>query len=129
VWRFVAKGDGCWEWTGAHHRRGYGTFGVGGRRTMLAHRFMYELLVGPIPDGLVLDHLCRNTSCVNPEHLEAVTQAENLRRAVRLPITHCKHGHEYDEANTAYNPAGARRCRECNRIRRRAQYRASKTRT
>lgn len=85
--RFMAKVDlaghgGCWLWTAAvDPTTGYGKFHIGpDQRTCGAHRFAYELLVGPIPDGLVLDHLCRVRHCVNPQHLEPVTVGENLRR-------------------------------------------------
>jgi hypothetical protein len=80
-WSYVEKGDDCWEWTGARNRGyGYGKLRVADR-FVLAHRYAYELLVGPIPEGLDLDHLCRNIICVNPGHLEPVTVAENNRRA------------------------------------------------
>ena len=76
--------DGCWVWTADHTRAGYGMVDVSRfgrpRLRILAHRLSYELFVGPIPDGLVLDHLCRNTRCVRPEHLEPVTSGENIRR-------------------------------------------------
>lgn len=71
---------GCWLWTGAIQTRGYGSTGIGGGRTGLAHRVAYVALVGPIPQGLTLDHLCEVKRCVNPAHLEPVTAAENLRR-------------------------------------------------
>ena len=86
--RFWAKVDvghplGCWTWIAGRTSRGYGSFGQGGpKRRVYAHRYAYELLVGPIPDGLVIDHLCRNPSCVNPDHLEPVTHQENCRRGV-----------------------------------------------
>ncbi len=77
---FVFAPDGCWHWTGSRVHNGYGLFWIGGSNVR-AHRAMYELMVGPIPAGLDLDHLCRVRHCVNPEHLEPVTRAENLRRA------------------------------------------------
>lgn len=76
---YVILDDGCWEWGGSRLRSGYGNLHHEGR-TLLAHRAFYELLVGPIPEGFQIDHLCRNPPCVRPDHLEAVTQAENLRR-------------------------------------------------
>jgi hypothetical protein len=74
--RHVLIGDGCWEWMGGKQWGGYGLF-----RGACAHRLFYELLVGPIPAGLEIDHLCRNRSCVRPTHLEPVTHLENMRRA------------------------------------------------
>lgn len=118
-WAKVRKSDGCWEWTGALVR-GYGRVNVQSlpsRRkvTALAHRVSYELLVGLIPDGLHLDHLCRNTRCVRPDHLEAVSQQENNRRARK---THCLRGHPFDEANTyRRKDRNERMCRTCHRER------------
>lgn len=104
----------CWEWRGTQ-RGGYGRI-YDGTRQAGAHRFAYELLVGPIPDGQVIDHLCRNPICVNPAHLEPVTFAENVRRGVSRcsKVTHCPKGHEYTPENT-YSPPGkkARMCRAC----------------
>ena len=116
--------DGCWLWTAGTDGR-YGIFQI--RRSIKAHRFAYEDEVGPIPDGLVLDHLCAVKRCVNPAHLEPVTQAENLRRAgipgpglkrgaAQRAKTHCAQGHPYDNNNTLWTPQGYRRCRECNRL-------------
>jgi len=78
-WRNVTRTSGCWIWHGYKHSQGYGRLRVGGRK-VLAHRFAYELLIGPIPEGTTLDHLCENPACVNPAHLEPVTQGENMRR-------------------------------------------------
>lgn len=80
VERMVDRTDGCWIWTGHVGKRGYGTVMGERRKPLLAHRVMYEKYVGPIPDGLQLDHLCRNRKCVNPKHLEPVTTQENTRR-------------------------------------------------
>lgn len=116
--RFMAKvervADGCWVWTASRDHCGYGKFHDG--RMVLAHRWSYEHHVGPIPDGLVLDHLCRNRACVNPEHLEPVTQRTNLLRGmgpnVRALHTHCQRGHLIDGINSD----GGRYCRECSRV-------------
>lgn len=76
-WRYVERGDGCWLWTGAQDRKGYGRFNLGDDRTGFAHRFAYELLVGPIPDGMAVMHLCDTPLCVNPDHLQPGTIDEN----------------------------------------------------
>ena len=110
-------GEGCWLWKGAL-LEGYGVFNWRGAKEK-AHRAVYELLEGPIPEGLELDHLCRVTACVRPSHLEPVTHAENIRRgqspaAECARRTHCKHGHEFTEANTLPRSDGGRRCRTCD---------------
>ena len=88
--------DGCWHWTGHLQPNGYGSFRVSGR-TFRAHRWAYEHYVGPIPEGLQIDHLCRNRACVNPSHLEPVTARENTRRAMR---PQCVNGHPFTADNT-----------------------------
>lgn len=126
-WSKVAKSDGCWEWIGAKYPAGYGAFTrkVNGKwRVYYAHRAAYEYLVGSIPTGLTLDHLCRNRPCVNPAHLEPVTKGVNTLRglgvaALNARKTHCKHGHELAGDNVSYQPANPRSrvCRECRRQR------------
>jgi hypothetical protein len=81
-WGHVHKTDLCWIWTAHRNPLGYGQFRPKGKQTVRAHRFAYELLLGPIPEGMTLDHLCRNTRCVNPDHLEPVTAIENYRRGL-----------------------------------------------
>lgn len=112
--RFASKvnfTDSCWLWTANSTAEGYGQYREG-NRIVYAHRVAYELAVGPIPEGLHLDHLCRITSCVNPGHLEPVTPAENVRRAAKAK-THCRNGHLYNATNVLVEPSGKRRCRIC----------------
>ena len=121
--------SGCIEWLAGGNGIGYGVMRlspVDGHKKTYAHRWSYEYHVGPIPDGLVLDHLCRNPPCVNPAHLEPVTQVENLRRGEgwsgeNARKTHCPEGHPYEASNTRIRKDGSRACRECMRARDRAR--------
>lgn len=102
----------CWPWRWSLYRSGYGQSGYKGRPIM-AHRAVYLEMVGPIPEGLELDHLCNNRVCVNPNHLEPVTHAENRRRSM-IRRTHCRHGHAYTPENCYYHPkTGDRHCIAC----------------
>lgn len=118
----------CWTWTGCL-TNGYGQFWTHGSQRVRAHRFAYELLVGPIPEGLQIDHLCRVPACVNPAHLEPVTARINVLRS-ESPIAQaaaqvfCIHGHPLSGGNLYVDPKrGFRQCRTCNR-RRDAEYKA-----
>lgn len=115
--------DGCWLWTAAKTGNGYGKIWYLGRLRP-AHRVAYELMVGPIEDGLHIDHLCRTPACINPEHLEPVTPAENLRRGLHgRMVTVCAQGHEYTPENTYIKGNGCRACRTCRRNRDKARRR------
>ena len=111
--------SGCWIWKGYLDKNGYGCFRVKGK-THLAHRFSWEYYNGKIPDKKEMDHLCRNTTCVNPQHLEPVTHRENNHRGRNWERerTHCPQGHEFTEYNT-YHHKGHRHCRMCRQIRKR----------
>lgn len=116
--RVTRAGPGdCWEWQGKRIEHGYGVFFLDVLRgEVMAYRYAWERLRGAIPEGLVIDHLCRNPSCVNPDHLEPVTNAENTRRGLQgRMVTQCPRGHAYDEENTYVRPNGQRKCRACNR--------------
>lgn len=116
---YVIQDNGCWIWQGAKHYKGYGLW-----NHRKAHRVMYETHIGPIPDGLVLDHFaCDNPSCVNPAHVRPVTSRENTLRgntlaARELAQTHCCHGHPLVEGNLRANKnePRKRRCLTCKRI-------------
>jgi hypothetical protein len=116
-WSNVEKTDGCWNWTGSKTKNGYGQILIS------AHRLAYELLVGAIPENLALDHLCRNPSCVNPAHLEAVLNVTNAMRGngfggINSRKTHCIHGHPLDRTQVVPYKGRTRTrrgCRTCER--------------
>jgi len=116
-WSKVEKTSNCWNWLGAK-TKGYGIININ-RKNVLAHRYSYMQAVGEIPEGLQIDHLCRNRSCVNPNHLEIVTNKENCLRGIspnaqNARKTHCKHGHEFTPENTYIRPDnGQRNCMIC----------------
>lgn len=119
-WARVDRGRDCWTWRGYVMPQGYGQATWRGRQWR-SHRLAYELVRGPIPDGLTLDHLCRNKACVNPAHLEPVTDRENVLRGIGISAvnsrkTHCLRGHVFDDKNTRRTPKG-RDCRACHRQR------------
>lgn len=138
IWGRVDKSGDCWIWTGTKTAGGYGVIAKDGKRTY-THRVVWELTRGEIPVGSVIDHLCRNTLCCNPDHLEPVPHRENIRRAVWsvMERTHCPHGHEMTTENTVINKRRDktfRTCLICKRAagreymrRRRAAERASQT--
>ena len=131
-WAEVQRGgpDECWNWTGYVERGGYGVIAAGSSAVKAqrwkAHRLSYTLLVGEIPEGMTIDHLCFNTVCVNPSHLEVVTLSENARRSRRSQFlrskTHCPQGHPYAGDNLVIRPNGNRKCRECTLIDGRLRY-------
>jgi hypothetical protein len=126
----VEVGGECWDWTGTLAPNGYGSAALrdgttGAPVTMRAHRVAYEVLRGPIPAGLTLDHLCRNRRCVRPSHLEPVTAGENVLRGEGVSAKHarttaCPRGHEYTPDNT-YVLGGRRTCRACHRAKERVR--------
>lgn len=126
-WNKISKSEaGCWVWTGRTLPNGYGSICFANRR-WYTHRVSYELHYGPIPNGLHLDHLCRNRACCNPAHLEAVSCKENVHRspialaAINARKTHCDWGHELTGDNLIPRPEGQRHCRTCARWRQRVR--------
>lgn len=111
--------EACWEWTGSRTAGGYGHLRRPGGKYDYSHRVSYEMSVGPIPDGLVIDHLCRNRACCNPAHLEPVPHQTNVSRGL-APYglrTTCKHGHDITNPENIYTaPRGDRRCQTCTDI-------------
>lgn len=121
-WSKVNKTDGCWLWMGRPAQAGYGRFSW--RRVVrLAHRVSFELVKGPIPEGLEIDHLCGNPPCVNPEHLEAVDHQTNMARSRAARKTACAQGHPYTLENTFIRRNGSRYCRACARLNNKVQKR------
>ena len=118
-WSKVMKTETCWLWTGLRYRSGYGRFSLyGGKKGILAHQYPK----GRAPDGLQWDHLCRVRSCVNPEHLEAVTIKQNVLRgtghsALNARKQQCLNGHSFDLFNTYITPTGRRECKKCQQAR------------
>jgi hypothetical protein len=111
-------GDGCWLWLGEINHSGYGLAYYNGR-AYRAHRALYEVVNGPVPDGKQLDHLCRNRACVRPSHLEPVTNWENTLRGKNMTAenvrkTHCPRGHSYDSVRKRPGKTDARRCSTCD---------------
>lgn len=125
-----ADPSGCILWTGSRKWSGYGFFSLN-RKTVTAHRAALMLAGKTIPDGMVVDHKCRNPSCVNVEHLRIVTPKVNTLEnseavtAINAQKTHCIHGHEFSESNTRHRPTGGRACRACAREKERAKRRAA----
>jgi len=118
-WSYACKTNSCWLWTGAKSSFGYGIFGSNYKH-ISAHRFSWEIHRGKIKGNLQIDHLCRNPSCVNPDHLEPVTQRENILRgfgatALLARKTHCKYGHPLSGENLYLNKLGQRNCRRCRK--------------
>lgn len=117
----VIKTPKCWAWIGAKGSNGYGQMQMGPRKQQ-AHRIAYELFVGPIPEGLTIDHICRFKDCVNPSHLRTMTMLENVMDGcVNAKKDHCPQGHKYDEANTIHYRT-FRYCRECKRAKDKAHH-------
>jgi hypothetical protein len=123
-WEKVTKTAGCWLWTGARTTAGYGLFNPTSRKPVYAHRYAFALIKGPVPGGKQLDHLCRNPGCVNPDHLEPVTNRENSLRGLNPNVIahlekRCRKGHALTPENTYVNGGnyrpGQARCKLCHK--------------
>lgn len=117
--RIEVTEDGCWVWQRAKNKDGYAIALYKKGNSVLhikMHRKSFELYNGSIPEGLVIDHLCENPPCVNPDHLEAVSSVENIKRSEYFHRTHCKRGHEKNEGNTYTRPNGYKYCIPCARL-------------
>lgn len=119
-WSKVEKGPSCWNWTALLNPKGYGLAYMNGKLTS-AHRVAWKFLRGEIPKFLVIDHLCRNRKCMNPDHMEPVTNKENVlrgigRTAVNARKTECINGHKFTKENTYVYKTGMRNCRICMRM-------------
>jgi hypothetical protein len=130
-WPKIEKTATCWLWRGAHTGRAKWRYGriwdPRTKRLRLPHHVAYEMVKGPIPTGMEVDHLCKVTMCVNPDHLEAVTPRENWLRSAAPSVaaarkTHCPYGHPFDERNTRRRRTGGRDCRACAMIRHYAKH-------
>lgn len=121
----IVDDNGCWLWTGTDKGKGYCQMRIAGR-FLSVHRASYEAWIGPIPEGMQIDHLCRVRRCCNPAHLEPVTSQENVRRSrAAVPRrTACKNGHQWDDENTRINKYGHRECRTCDRLKHRLAWEA-----
>ena len=120
-WAKVNKTATCWLWTASCSSEGYGRINISGKSTY-AHRWAYEQAHGPIPEGMHIDHLCRVRHCVNPEHMEVVTNRQNFTRGehpnAKLHRSgHCKRGHPLTGSNVLVRQNGTRHCRACSRER------------
>jgi hypothetical protein len=117
--KHVDATSGCWEWKARKDKDGYGRTTIQ-RKTYQAHRVVFAALVGPIPEGMTIDHLCKNKACVNPDHMEVTTVKVNVLRSdnicsLNARKTHCPRGHPLSGENLYLYPAGGRGCRQCQR--------------
>ena len=130
-WPKVNKTEDCWLWTGATNKNGYGVISKQGKN-LLAHRAVFEILGIDIPEGKVIDHLCRTRNCVNTNHLDITSNAQNVQRGLkgdlRKEVTKCKQGHSLLDVNNVgvYSKHGSKTCLTCNRIRNRLAYAKSR---